>query len=377
MNGVIRNKRACLIQPIINKREDAMEMKKNKEKKVSRRSFLKGAAASTVLVGMGVPMWSGKAKAAETLNIMMNGGDYEKLARKLVVAPFEKKYGASVSITPGSGAQILTRLRAEKQNPSQDAVVLDSGPAVLAIAEGLLEKINPANIPNLKDLDAMALDKQGYGPIIHSHSIGLAYNANLMKKPVPQSWMDLWNPIYKDAILLVDITLTPGYFFLLQINLMNGGTYENIDPGIELIKKLRPNVRRFVQNMAEVRSVLHTEDIIIPCGPNIPFEEAKKDNQPIYPIFPKEGNVLSPATGQVIKGTKKKDLAEKFINEYLSPESQLGWSEEYNIANFNKKVKLPPEVAKRLPTKNTLYDFAKVAANQEKWIEKFTREIKR
>jgi len=201
-----------------------MEMKKNKEKKVSRRSFLKGAAASTVLVGMGVPMWSGKAKAAETLNIMMNGGDYEKLARKLVVAPFEKKYGASVSITPGSGAQILTRLRAEKQNPSQDAVVLDSGPAVLAIAEGLLEKINPANIPNLKDLDAMALDKQGYGPIIHSHSIGLAYNANLMKKPVPQSWMDLWNPIYKDAILLVDITLTPGYFFLLQINLMNGGT---------------------------------------------------------------------------------------------------------------------------------------------------------
>ena len=90
-----------------------MEKKTSEAKRLSRRSFLKGTVASTALVGVGVPMWSGKARAAETLNIMMNGGDYEKLARKLVVAPFEKKYGASVSITPGSGAQILTRLRAE------------------------------------------------------------------------------------------------------------------------------------------------------------------------------------------------------------------------------------------------------------------------
>ncbi len=353
-----------------------MEKKVNKGKSVSRRSFLKGAAASTVLAGVGVPMWSGKARAAETLNIMMNGGDYEKLARKLVVAPFEKKYGAGVSITPGSGAQILTRLRAEKQNPSQDFAVLDSGPAVLAVGEGLVEKINPANVPNLKDLDAMAIDKQGFGPIIHSHSTGLGYNANLMKKPLPQSWMDLWNPVYKDTILLVDITLTSGYLFLLQINMMNGGTYENIDPGIDMIKKLKPNIRRFTKNMAEVRSTLHSEDIIIPCGPNIPFEEAQKDNQPIYHIFPREGNVLSPATGQIIKGTKKKDLAEKFLNEFLSPESQLGWSVEYNIANFNKKVKLPSEVAKRLPTKNVLYDFDQISKNLEKWLEKFTREVK-
>ena len=89
-----------------------MENKRDGKKGMSRRAFLKGAAASTVLAGVGVPMWPGKARAAETLNIMMNGGDYEQLVRKLVVVPFEKKTGATVSITPGSGAQILTRLRA-------------------------------------------------------------------------------------------------------------------------------------------------------------------------------------------------------------------------------------------------------------------------
>lgn len=353
-----------------------MENRMNKGKKMSRRAFLKGVAASTVLAGVGAPMWAGKARAAETLNVMMNGGDYEKLARKLAVGPFEKKYGATVSITPGSGAQILTRLRAEKQSPSQDFVVLDSGPAALAINDGLLEKVNPANVPNLKDLDSMAQDKQGYGPIIHSHSIGLAYHAGLVKQAAPQSWADLWNPVYKDSLLLVNITLTPGYLFFLQINLMNGGSYENIDPGIQMIKKLRPNIRRFAQTIAEIRSTLHSEDIITVCAPNIPFEEARKDNSPIKAIFPKEGNILSPATGQVIKGTKKKDLAEKFLNEYLSPESQMGWSVEYNIANFNKKVKLPPDVVQRLPGKNNLYDWDKISKNLEKWIDTFTREIK-
>jgi putative spermidine/putrescine transport system substrate-binding protein len=353
-----------------------MEKKRVKSKGMSRRAFLKGTAASAVVASAGMMGWPRKATSAETLNVMMNGGDYEKLARKLVVAPFEKRYGATVNITPGSGAQILTRLRAEKQNPSQDFVILDSGPAATAIVESLLEKLDPSNIPNLKDLDEMAIDKRGYGPIVHSHSIGLGYNEGLFKKPLPKSWKDLWNPTYKDALLLCNITLTPGYLFLLEINMLNGGTYENIDPGIEMIKKLKPNIRRFAQNIAEIRTTLHTEDIITVCGPNIPFEEARKEKEPIKPIFPTEGNVLSPATGQIIIGTKKKDLAEKFLNEYLSPESQLGWSVDYDIANFNKKVKLPVEVSQRLPSKNVLYDFQKISQNLEKWIEKFTREVR-
>lgn len=329
-----------------------------------------------VLAWLSAAGFTQKACAAETLNIMMNGGAYEKLARKLVVEPFEKKYNVQVSITPGSGAQMLTRLRAEKMNSSQDCVIIDMGPAVTGFGEDLFEKIDPANIPNLKDMDDLVLDKRGYGPIVHSHSIGLAYNAKMMNKPIPESWMDLWKPAYKDTLLLVNITLTPGYLFLLQVAMQNGGSYENIDPGIEKIKQLRPNVRRFAQGMAEIRSSLQSEDILTVCGPNIPFEEAQKGGMPIKAIFPKEGNVLSPATAQVVRGTKKKDLAEKFINEYLSPESQLGWAVEYNIATFNKKVQLPAEVKERLPAKNILYDFEKISRNLEKWIEKFTKEVK-
>jgi putative spermidine/putrescine transport system substrate-binding protein len=354
-----------------------MEKKKVETGRITRRSFIRGFAASAVLTGVGIPTSSKRAKAASgTLDVMINGGDWEKLARKLVVAPFEKKYGVTVSITPGSSSQMLARLRAERQSPSQDVVVIDLGPAFMGIREGLFEKINSANIPNLKDLDEMAIDKEGYGPIVSSHSTGLGYNESLFKKPVPNSWMDLWNPIYKDSLLLSSITLTSGQLFLLEIAMLNGGSYENIDPGIQMIKKLKPNIRRFTANSAELRAALLGEDILGVCGPNLVAEAAKNSGMPIKPVFPKEGNVLSPATCQIVKGTKKKEWAEKFINEYLSPESQLGWVVDYNVAVFNKKVKIPPEMGQRLPSKNVLYDYRKISSNLEGWVEKFTREIK-
>ena len=340
------------------------------------RALMTGACVFILLTGIAFQGWSSRVMAAERLNVMMNGGDYEKLARKLVVVPFERKYGVTVNITPGSGNQMLTRLKAEKSNPTQDCVIIDLGPAVAGMAEGVFEKINPANIPNLKEMDPIVLDKDGYGPIVHSHSIGLAYNAKLMTKSVPTSWNDLWNPIYKDTLLLVNITLTPGYLFLLHTAMTHGGSYENIEPGIEMIKKLEPNIRRFAQGIAELRSSLQSEDIITICAPNIPFQEAQKSGMPIKALFPKEGNIMSPATAQVVSGTKNKDLAEKFINEYLSPQSQMGWSVDYNIATFNKTVVLPPDVKERLPSKNILYDFRKIAENLEMWIEKFTREVK-
>ncbi len=352
-----------------------MEKKKLGTKGLSLRFFVIGITASAILTSVWISFWPGKTMAAESINLMMNGGAWLDMARKLVIDPFEKKYGVTVNVTPGSSQQMLTRLKAEKTNSSQDCVIIDLGPASVGYGEGVFEKINPENIPNMKDLDKIAIDKDGYGPIVSAHATGLAYNSEFMKKPIPKSWMDLWNPIYKDTIILNTVQNTSGLLFLLHVSMLNGGSYENIDPGIEMIKKLRPNIRRFVASNSEVHRAFHTEDIIAVCSPSIPIIEARNSGKPINPIFPEEGNVLSPATAQIVRGTKKRELAEKLINEWLNPEAQLGWAVEYNVNVFNKKVKLPADARKRLPSKTVLYDFVKISKNLEKWMEKFTREI--
>ena len=356
-----------------------MEKKKIGTKGLSCRFFVMGITASAILTSVWISFWPGKTMAAESINLMMNGGAFQNLAEKLVIGPFEKKYGVTVNVTPGLSQQMLSRLKAEKTNPSQDVVNLDLGPAIIGFSEGLFEKINPANIPNIKDLDEIAINKDGLGPITTSHVICLAYNSEYMKKPIPKSWMDLWNPIYKDTIVLTTPELSSGLLFLLHISMLKGGSYENIDPGIEMIKKLKPNIRRWAVNHAEILKALHTEDMIALSTTTSTFVEAGLSGKPIKPILLNDGNILSPATGQIVKGTKKRELVEKFINEWLSPEAQLGWADEYNVLVFNKKVKFPANIRERLPSpgQTVLYDFAKISKNLEKWVEKFTREIKR
>ncbi|MFV1989098.1 MAG: hypothetical protein ACC682_17640, partial [Gemmatimonadota bacterium] len=140
---------------------------------LSRRAFLRTSAGAAA----GASGWLGacspgdRGDPARRLTVMMNGGLYEELARRYVVDPFESEFDARVSLVPGTAAQILTRLMAERSNPAVDVVILDQMLAAKGIDEGLFERIDPSNIPNLADLDEVALDPAGFGPIVHSHSL--------------------------------------------------------------------------------------------------------------------------------------------------------------------------------------------------------------
>ena len=347
--------------------------------RLNRRSFLKGAMGLAALGALGVsPLGCttgvGQSSGPKTLKVMLNGGMYETVARKLVVEPFEKKYGVSVEITPGTSAEMVSRLKAEKASPTQDLIIVDDFPAAVLMGEGLVEKVNADNVPNLKDMAKEALDPNGYGPIVHSHATVVVYNKNLIKVKPPESWADLWKPEYKGMIVPPAINITQGVLFLLYAAQINGGGYDNIDPGFEAVKKLAPNVRKYWKAIGDVRP-LFDEDVFVITGINIWNDEASK-GRPVGMVVPKEGGLAAPARAEIVKGTKAKDLAEKFINEYLSPESQAGWAREYAISVFNKKAVIPDDVKAKIAQKLIIFDATKIAERQGAWVERWMREIR-
>ena len=89
----------------------------------TRRQFLEqtGALATAALAGA----CAGTTLPLTRLRVMMNGGIYEELARRLVIEPFERESGARVEVVPASAAQIVTRLMAERSAPTVDAVIID------------------------------------------------------------------------------------------------------------------------------------------------------------------------------------------------------------------------------------------------------------
>lgn len=339
---------------------------------LSRRDFLAAATGAATLTGC---RSTDNAAGPARLRVMLNGGIYEELARKLVIAPFERETGASVEVIPASAAQIITRLMAERSAPTVDAVIIDQLVMGSAIDEGLFETLDRSNLPSMNDLIPAAIDSRGFGPIVHSHNLVLGYNTKLLTATPPASWADLWDARFKGMVVPGAIELTPGLLFLLQANALNGGTYENMDPGFEALKRLAPNMRKYFHTIGEVRPLVAKENVVVAISSNMLHAEMQQGS-PVAMVFPAEGCLASPAVAQVVKGTRHKALAERFIDCYLRPDAQLGWARDYNVSVFNTKANVPADVKARIADKTVFFDAAEVAKRRGGWVDRWMREIR-
>ncbi len=345
--------------------------------RLTRRSFLKGVGAAAAL-GLGASVTAGCSASGsggpKTLTVMMNGGQISDVATKYVIEPFEKKYNAKVEVVAALSAQMVSKLRAEKSNPTVDVALLAEPSAIQLRNEGLLEKVDKNNVPNLKDLDERAISPDGWGPRTDSNPVVFGYNKDVFKLDPPQSWDDLWDPKYKGVIAPLSIELMGGVLMLLLINKLRGGTYENVDPGFEALKQLQPNVRKWQHTVAESRALLK-ENVLITFSNSLWQSEIDEGHNVGY-VYPKEGAPGMPGVIEVVRGTKNKALAEQFINEYISPEAQLGLAKEMYLAVSNKKARMPEDVKKRIPQNVIYFDANRIAALQQGWAERWAREIK-
>jgi putative spermidine/putrescine transport system substrate-binding protein len=327
-------------------------------------------AAVTAACGSG-----GGPPRARRMRVMLNGGIYEELARRLVIDPFEKDTGAQVEIVPASSAQILTRLMAERAAPTVDVVVVDRLVMGTAIEQGLFEQVDAARVPNMKDLSPDAVDPLGYGPVVHCHNMVIGYNTTRLDVEPPRSWADLWQPRFKGLVMPGAIELTPGLLFLLQANQLHGGSYDDMNPGFDALKRLTPNVRKYFHNIGEVRPMLAAENVVVAIGSNMVQAEIAQGS-PVAQVFPAEGCPGSPAVAQIVRGTAAKDLAERFIDFYLRPEAQLGWARDYNVSVFNARAAVPAEVMSRIADRTVFFDAAAVSRGRAAWVDRWMREIR-
>lgn len=339
---------------------------------LNRRDFL---AAGLTLAAAGTSRCSGGSAGRRHLRVMLNGGIYEELARKLVIGPFERDTGATVEVVPASAAQIVTRLAAERAAPTIDAVVVDQLVLGSAVDDGLFETIDRVNVPSMNDLIPAAIDPRGFGPIVHSHNLVLGYNQKLLSGEPPASWADLWHPRFKGMIVPGAIELTPGLLFLLQANALNGGDYQHLDPGFDALKRLTPNVHKYFHTIGEVRQLVVQNNVVVAISSNMLHAEIEQGS-PVAMVFPAEGSLASPAVAQVVKGSKVKALAETFIEYYLRPAAQLGWARDYNVSVFNKNAQVPDDVKARIAGKVVFFDADEVAKRRGGWVDRWMREIR-
>jgi putative spermidine/putrescine transport system substrate-binding protein len=315
------------------------------------------------------------------LTVVLPGGTLAKAYRANVIEPLEKGHGAKVNVVTGLTMENLAKLRAQKGNPQIDVVIFDPPGAIPAAREGLLEKLDPSKIPNLRNVYPWALQKDGYYVSWLTANQVLAYNTKFVKEP-PKSWSDLWKPEYKGKVLLPDISITQGIYFVSTISKMETGVdLYNTDAAFKKLATLKSSVLTFYTSHDQAAQLLNSgEAWLAPwAGDRALTQVAAK--APMATVVPREGAIYWTSEMAIPKGAKNKAMAERYIDRAISEPVLAVLAREAFIGPSNRNVKLEGDLARDLPYGDRFKDLIapdwdKLDQVREQWADRWNREMK-
>ncbi len=341
---------------------------------ISRRAVLK--SASFAALGL---VAAPSIVRAQTKEIVIGGAASHKPWVESIVQPlFEKKYNCRIVYEGTRSLVNLEKMQKNKDKPYLSVVQMDDPVMILAVREGLLEKLTTAKVSNLANIRAGAVHMDGMWANYLSPWQGIAYNKKALPNGVA-SWVELWDPKYKGRIILPSLQNTEGLANLFIASHLATGkpmaeALKNPEPGFEHLAKLKPNLLTVYTQMPQAFNLLEQGEAWMIGNALSSFAlQRKSDGAPIDLAAPKEGIFASPSGICVVKGAPAADLAFAYVNEMLGAEIQSKISGPTFALPTNKSVPNPPG----MPTDVTLHslDWAYVAENRTEWVKRWDREM--
>jgi len=344
---------------------------------VSRRRYLQitgGLAGLTVLASPSAV----DAQSGNEIVVTVNGGASEKFARSVVFTEFEKRTGGKIIAVAGLTMQALAKLRASRDDPAMDVIGMDPPGTLPAAREGLLHKLDPAKIPNLKDLFPWALPKSGDYAAVNSDYQMLAYNTKFIKS-APESWLDLWQPEFKGKLIIPDITTSHGVLFIAMLSKVLTGDFFNADTAFAKLVALKPNVQTYWTSHDQVIQLLTSGQAWMTPWISDRAIYQVSVGAPIDLVVPKrDGALFVPSDVMISAGTKHLALAEAYLNVLLDPKVQAQNAETILNGPSNRLAPLTG-LAKKYYTIADLnlldIDWDKLLQAQSGWVDQWNRQM--
>lgn len=196
------------------------------------------------------------------------------------------------------------------------------------IENDLLSEINFDNIPNLKNIGKQYLEQSRQFDPENKYSVpycwgtvGILYNKMMVDEPV-DSWSILWDPKYKDNILMQDsvrdafgVTLKYLGYSLNSIDL------DELTEAKNLLIEQKPLVQAYVIDQVRDKMIGNEAALgVIYSGEAI---YTQKENPNLEYVIPKEGSNIWIDSWVIPKNAEHKENAEKYINFLCRPDIAL------------------------------------------------------
>jgi putative spermidine/putrescine transport system substrate-binding protein len=344
--------------------------------KTDRRQFLSGMAA----LG-GLSLMPRTALGAGKLVAATFGGTWAEVHKTLLAPYFTKRTGAEVSQAVMLATEQIAKLTAAKGGtPPFDVAILDEGPALNAIDQGLIAEYDAAKSPNFAELLPPFQDK--WGPAVTMQCIGIAYNTEKIKTP-PTSWDDLWDPKYKGRVGITSLASTLGAAFLVDINRLAGGNESDIGPAFEKLRTLLPNLAAVSANFGAHAALFAQGEVDLGVQ-NFNFTQTlKAKGVPVEFVRVSSGTPAWKTTMHVVAGAQEPDLAFSYVDSHLAADLQAEMAKEpWNVIPTNGKVPLSGLIAEQIAktpeelNDMVFFDWKKINEGRAEWTDRFNKEIR-
>ena len=334
------------------------------------------AAETTAAAGETADASVAQDFAGQTLTISTFSFNAE-LLQKNVYDPFMEQTGAKIVVETGKNAERVTKIEESPEN--YDVVVISDSFAAQLGNDGILGSIDRSKIANLDSIYDAAKAPMGeeYGPAYTFNRLGIVYDPSMIDVEI-KSFADLWNPELKDCIAVPDITTTSGVLFYYATAAAFGLTPGQDDDAIfAKLEELKPNVVKTWTSANDTITMLNQGEASVAALLDYSYTTAKQANPDYVWVSPSEGNFACFNMLNITKDCKNKELAEAFINFYLSKDVQQADALDGVDAPVNTEVELTEEQAanftygQEMVDSLVLPDWSLITEKKADWINRW------
>jgi putative spermidine/putrescine transport system substrate-binding protein len=316
---------------------------------------------------------------AQTRELVIGGAASHKPWMDSTVIPaFEKKYNCKIVYEGTRSLVNLEKMQRNKDRQYLSVVQMDDPVMILAVKEGLLEKLTPQKVPNMTMIRPDAVNMDGMWANYVQPWQGVAYNTKALPNGI-QSWAQLWEPRFKGRVILPSLQNTEGIANLFLASSLETGkppaqSQYDVDPGFRKLVALKPNLLTVYTQMPQAFNLLEQGEAWVIAGALSSFAlQRKESGAPIDLAAPKEGIWASPSGICVVKGAPQQELAFAYVNEMLGAEYQSAIAGPTFSLPTNRNAKAPANLPKGTAIHAT--DWGNVATNRNAWIQRWDRDM--
>jgi len=286
----------------------------------------------------------------EVVNIM----NWSEYLPEHLIEQFEEETGIKVNYSEiSSNEEMIAKLNVS--GGEFDLAVPSTYFIEVLINQDKLEKITKENIPNLKYIgkDYLGWDfdpNDDYSlPYMWGTEV-IVVNEELVDKDIEMtSYKDLFNPYFKDSLVILDDPRTMLGAMLSMLGYNSNSTKEDeIVAAGEELKKLKPNIK--VYDSDNAKNLLISNEVKAGVVYGAEAALAMRENPNIKVIIPEDFLSLWQDNFVIPKGAKNKENAEKFINFIFDPKVSKEITLDHPYVNPNEEAMtlLPDDIRQEI-----------------------------